>query len=90
MSGLTFKDIIDGNIITNPMEQQLFYLSRYFNLPKKTIEAMPYHEVLPMMNEMSKYIEKAMYSAVPADIPTAKPVIESIKDRSDILDFGNE
>ena len=59
-SDLTFKDILDAQSILDPMEQQLFYLSRYFNLTKEKIESMPYHQVTPMIAEMSAYMEKAM------------------------------
>ena len=78
---IIFKDVMEGAKIQDPYEQQLFFLSRFFNKPIKEIEVMSMTEVAPMMKELDNYIRK---------INIEKPTIlsfSSTKDRYDILDL---
>jgi len=91
---LTWNDVWEGMNIRDPMKQQLFFLSRFFDIPQKQLEQMPIPEIYPMITEMNEYFEQIApgtgFTMASEDIdPTEYPpeFSERIEDRSQILDL---
>jgi len=63
MKQLTMEDILNSfNMdISTPLqqwEQQIFLLSKFHNISIDKIKSMPMHEVTPLLNELTEYLEK--------------------------------
>ena len=89
---LTWNDVWEGMNIRDPMKQQLFFLSRFFNIPHEQIQEMKMSEIVPMIKELNAYmaeldknnnISEFKFSSDP-DSPNT---IEPIENRWNILDL---
>ena len=92
---LTWNDIYNGMSIKNPMEQQLFFLSRFFNIPHEQIQNMIMSEIYPMIKELNIYMEEldkdknnntSDFKSSP-DSPIIINPEEPVKNRWSILDL---
>jgi hypothetical protein len=83
---LTMGDIVRGMKMENPMDQQVFFLSRFFNLTQRQVEDTPYQDIYPMIEEMNKYFKKIEPLAF-FDKADWNDHDEKIDSRTDILDI---
>jgi len=89
---LTWKDIMDTCQIKDGMEQQIFLLSRFFNMGIENVQALPLQVIHPMMAEMNEYFESIDHSSgfkMEEFIPNPKSpnIDERVESRSQILDL---
>lgn len=97
MKDLTYKDIMDAMVIKDPMEQQMFFLSRFFEIPIDTLNDMSALDVYPMIIEMNEFFGRMEKESgfsmsgynVPPN-PNSPNVMEEIEERYDILDIREE
>lgn len=92
---LTWKNVYEGMSIKNPMEQQLFFLSRFFNIPQSTLEKMSMEVIYPMIAEMNEYFERIVpgtgfVETENKSVVEEGLVSERIESRFNILDFDND
>jgi len=97
MKDLTYRDIMDACGIKNSMEQQMFLLSRFFEISIDDLNEMSAIDVYPMITEMNEFFEKMEKGAgfsmsgynVPPD-PSSPNNPEEIGERYDILDIRKD
>ncbi len=92
MKVITFSDLIQCQTIENPMAQQLFLLSRFFNISESEIGEMGIGEIQPMLEEMNKYFETCdpYFSKKNVSFGSVPVIDEPIDNRSDILDLRKD
>lgn len=90
MKKITFSDLMNSQNITNPMEQQLFLLSRFFSKPMAEIGNMGIDEVKLMLDEMNVYLEKTQKEFHVSKFKEYKEESEPINSRSEILDIRRD
>lgn len=88
MKHITFQNMIDANKMIeqgkNHIEVQVFLLSRFHNLTKQEIRAMPCSEVRLLTDELEAYMDNENEKVL-----KSKPVKkqEKIGNRFDLLDL---
>lgn len=90
MNKITFSDLMNSQNITNPMEQQLFLLSRFFSKPMAEIGNMSIDEVKLMSDEMNVYFEKTQKEFHVSKFKEYEEESEPINNRSEIIDIRRD